>query len=57
MNRSFDYIVGLGSGDWSRDLAPVHKVAARLRTGTVWAKRRLGEMKTDPVGVGASPRG
>ena len=37
---------GLGSGVWSHNVSTVHRVARRLRTGTVWAN---GYLAMDPA--------
>lgn len=37
---------GLGSGVWSHNVSTVHRVARRLRTGTVWAN---GYLVMDPA--------
>ncbi len=34
--RANDSIYGLASGVWSQDISKAHKLAARLRAGTVW---------------------
>ena len=37
IRRANDTSYGLGGGVWSRNVDTVHRVAAGLRTGTVWA--------------------
>ncbi|MCA0244297.1 MAG: aldehyde dehydrogenase family protein [Proteobacteria bacterium] len=37
VTRANDSSYGLGSGVWSRSVDTIHRVAQRLRTGTVWA--------------------
>ncbi|MEI9852342.1 MAG: aldehyde dehydrogenase family protein [Sphingomonas sp.] len=32
-----DTCFGLGAGIWTRDLAAMHKLAAKIKAGTVWA--------------------
>lgn len=37
IKRANNTVFGLAAGVWSRDVSKIHKVAARLRAGTVWA--------------------
>jgi acyl-CoA reductase-like NAD-dependent aldehyde dehydrogenase len=45
-----DSIYGLGGGVWSRDLDRAHRVAAAMRTGTVWVNDYHGLVPTQPFG-------
>lgn len=36
VRRANDSVYGLASGIWSQDISKVHKLAGRLRAGTVW---------------------
>jgi aldehyde dehydrogenase (NAD+) len=45
-----DSIYGLGGGVWSADLERAHRVAAELRTGTVWINDYHGLTPTQPFG-------
>lgn len=36
VRRANDSVYGLASGIWSQDISKVHKLASRLRAGTVW---------------------
>jgi aldehyde dehydrogenase (NAD+) len=36
VRRANDTIFGLGGGVWTRDLGKAHKVARRIRAGTIW---------------------
>jgi aldehyde dehydrogenase (NAD+) len=36
VRRANDTRFGLGSGVWTRDLSKAHRMAARLRAGSVW---------------------
>ncbi|MER5173203.1 aldehyde dehydrogenase [Thioclava sp. GXIMD2076] len=41
---------GLGAGLWTRDIARVHKIAARIEAGTIWVNSYKGGSHISPFG-------
>ncbi|MXN18762.1 aldehyde dehydrogenase family protein [Pseudooceanicola sp. GBMRC 2024] len=45
-----DSAFGLGAGIWTRDVARVHRVAARIEAGTIWVNSYKGGSHISPFG-------
>lgn len=50
VRRANDTVYGLGAGIWTKDLSSAHRLAAKLKAGTVWVNNYGGEDPALPFG-------